>query len=970
MATSILLLHYNNYFNRTVKKLSTLQEYMQADSNAASCNNINFVPGDGITTSLVLGKGTNPTAMFDSGANYDYAVVFDSTDPNYPILSRWFIMESVRTREGQYDLSLKRDVLAEHFDEVMDAPCYIEKGIINDTSNPLIFNPEDISVNQIKQAETPLIDETNCAWLVGYIKKNLGEKTATGTMTKDLENAYDFDDLYFKDAIDSDDSQLTHTETIIIPDSMTLNWIGYSYGWPFDAYYGYTGNFLSDNNVSWQNVGNQTNPNWNLLNSALITFPEQSASGNTTATQIASRMSQYSNSIPVSVRDSLRAYLTSNIKLTNNLKEVSDLSSTDTYSQLISKYNGALVIKNNVVYRLNISIESSSSSNYGLYNYLSNAAIGSYFDYYISDLTSYFGKTFSRNTPQGTGQKLRSDLSYRRLVITASKLDSSGAAYTITIPQSASRMVTEDALYDIFAVPYIPNQYSGSKTASFIDPNGATINVNSEAMLFIVQQLMTQLNIGSSGAEAYDLQVLPYCPIIMPADNDLRKLDTKSYRLITQEQAGGGSRNAGFVIFAPKANFTKDISIEIGLHEEKTFSKEAVYDDLGYRLGGVGPISSWPKTNMLGFPAGMPDHPQLLSTNLYLNGTQVSTTDYVIRIIHGMPPIADTYQIVLRPTAFDAGNYDTKIIFTYKDDIQYSPIDLKIANETDFMRLTSPNFNGMFEFKKTKLADGLHYVNIDCTYKPYNPYIKLNPDFSFMYGDDFNDSTGLICSGDFSISVLNDAWINYQLNNKNYQAIFNRQIQNLDINNQIALEQMQLHNIAGVVGGTIGGGVSGAITGAKAGPWGAVAGAALGTIGGAALSGIGASLNRSWLNRQQSETRSYTTDMYNYQLGNIKALPQSISKSDPLTYNNKIWPILEQFSCTETEKEVLFNKIAYNGMNIMAIGRLGDYSISSELDRVFVKGQLIRLDTVKDDFHVIEALYEEINKGFYVPQGE
>jgi hypothetical protein len=117
----------------------------------------------------------------------------------------------------------------------MDAPCYVEKGIINDTSNPLIFNPENVSVNQIKQAETPLVDESNSAWLVGYIKKNLGEKSASGTMVKDVENVYDFDDLYFKDAIDSDDSKIVHTENLIVPSGMTVSWMGFSDGWPLDT---------------------------------------------------------------------------------------------------------------------------------------------------------------------------------------------------------------------------------------------------------------------------------------------------------------------------------------------------------------------------------------------------------------------------------------------------------------------------------------------------------------------------------------------------------------------------------------------------------------------------------------------------------------------------------------------------------------------------------------------------------------
>jgi hypothetical protein len=55
-------------------------------------------------------------------------------------------------------------------------------------------------------------------------------------------------------------------------------------------------------------------------------------------------------------------------------------------------------------------------------------------------------------------------------------------------------------------------------------------------------------------------------------------------------------------------------------------------------------------------------------------------------------------------------------------------------------------------------------------------------------------------------------------------------------------------------------------------------------------------------------------------------------------------------------------------MTIMAIGKLSDYSISSNISKVYIKGQLIRLDTIKDDFHIVDAIYQEVNKGFYVPQ--
>lgn len=169
MATSVLLLHYNNYYNRIVKKLDTIADYKTADSNYADCSNINFVPGDGIVTSLVLGYGSNPEGLFTgTKVGYDYLVLYEDTT----ILSRWFIVETVRTRKGQNELKLRRDVIADKLDDVINAPIYLEKGYINNTNNPLLYNKEAMAVNQIKQYEVALQDETKTGWIVGYIPNN------------------------------------------------------------------------------------------------------------------------------------------------------------------------------------------------------------------------------------------------------------------------------------------------------------------------------------------------------------------------------------------------------------------------------------------------------------------------------------------------------------------------------------------------------------------------------------------------------------------------------------------------------------------------------------------------------------------------------------------------------------------------------------------------------------------------------
>ena len=100
--TNVLVLHYNNYFNRIVKKESSVFDYMDADTvdqvaRYADCQNINFNPADGVLTSVILGYGTNPSGIFTNGSDYDYAVVYEYIDDDVAhtitrnIISRWFI---------------------------------------------------------------------------------------------------------------------------------------------------------------------------------------------------------------------------------------------------------------------------------------------------------------------------------------------------------------------------------------------------------------------------------------------------------------------------------------------------------------------------------------------------------------------------------------------------------------------------------------------------------------------------------------------------------------------------------------------------------------------------------------------------------------------------------------------------------------------------------------------------------------
>ena len=158
MAT-LYLLQYNNYFNRTIKKYNTLQEYLDNETLVNYIQNATlFNSNDGINATL-----TTPLQTY---GGIDYVV---ATKDNI-ITSRWFVIESTRLQGGQYKLSLKRDVIADNFDEIINnADCYIERGWC-DVADPAIYNSEPITFNQIKQSQTLMYDKTVSPWIVGYIQ--------------------------------------------------------------------------------------------------------------------------------------------------------------------------------------------------------------------------------------------------------------------------------------------------------------------------------------------------------------------------------------------------------------------------------------------------------------------------------------------------------------------------------------------------------------------------------------------------------------------------------------------------------------------------------------------------------------------------------------------------------------------------------------------------------------------------------
>ena len=286
----------------------------------------------------------------------------------------------------------------------------------------------------------------------------------------------------------------------------------------------------------------------------------------------------------------------------------------------------------------------------------------------------------------------------------------------------------------------------------------------------------------------------------------------------------------------------------------------------------------------------------------------------------------------------------------------FNAMNVKVKSQTELVRLVSPNYASFFDIN-VQYNRGINYFNIDCFYKPYQPYIHVNPDFNGLYGKDFDDVRGLICGGEFSIALTNDAWSTYQLNNKNYQAIFDRNMQSLELNNNI----QKINDIASAIAGTFQGASSGAMSGAIVG--GGPLGAAVGAIGGTFASAIGGAADVQNNETLRNEAMSNQRDQFGYQLKNIQALPQGLMKTSSLNNNNKLYPFLEHYTSTAEEKHALENKITYNGMTIMRVGTPSEFS--QEDGMTYVKGRLIRT-TIQDDNHLISDINAELNQGVYL----
>ena len=297
--------------------------------------------------------------------------------------------------------------------------------------------------------------------------------------------------------------------------------------------------------------------------------------------------------------------------------------------------------------------------------------------------------------------------------------------------------------------------------------------------------------------------------------------------------------------------------------------------------------------------------------------------------------------------------------FTFDiEDNRSLPRSRKTVNQCYKSRLCSPNYSSIYEFSVAK-NNGLAGFNVDCAYKPFSPYIHVypRPPVGSLYGPDFNDARGLICSGDFSMPATNDQWVLYEINNKNYQNMFNRQLQTMDLTHDIQRKQQ----IAGAIVGTVQGGMTSFGTAAVTTGLNPAATIAM-TAGGSAASAVGGIADIIMSDQLRKNERSQAFDIFRMSNENIQSMPDTLTKVSAFNPNNKIFPVYEEYTATSREIAAFENYIKYNGMRVERYGTLKEFEYE---DESFVSATIIRFD-IDANAYVAAEINNELQKGVYL----
>ena len=625
-----------------------------------------------------------------------------------------------------------------------------------------------MNLNQIKQFEIPLKDETESGWVVGYIPSDAFPK---------VEPEYD-----------------RVEKTVSIPMSADITVNGLS-SWKYWAYC--TNNpsykFMADSSgrrkvtvkIRSENAYNSVSSVRADLITADYTFYPNSTdagtytrknSGSITASlgqlnypqwyqdygPVTLKQGTLSSSVCGNIFDPVRNNSAFNSALDTILKTDIIMDDTAALKRLQDKI--ILDSSNNTYYRISIisisegkpiTVTSDISGGQAALNALKNAM----------------------NYPNGAGGTLQGDYT----TFTASN---SSASYAIQLTNvgvslyvdlNSDRAHLNDAPYDMFCIPF-------SDTLK-LKYDSTTFTCSKNIALSMATEIAKDLGSGT----VYDVQLLPYCPnrtLVVNSSSPSIVLDLSSVKYdLIKENVTNNPKSA--IIWCTESTFQVPISTTSGIvkFEVTEDAPSTIIPQNYYAIPNN--IASFPgkmlvetinSNNVVVYKVDKSTN-RVIDNNLY-NTVEVNIDGYlnIYTLRKAASPeihidlqdynIADYYYVFwFKNVNYKVQNIDafsSKVRITKNYSIlnpENDPLSRKLSNECDLVRLVAQNYSAIFEFSPAK-SGGVDGFLADCTYKPWAPYIHILPKLKGLYGDNFvsiDDARGLICGGDMSLPQLSNA---------------------------------------------------------------------------------------------------------------------------------------------------------------------------------------------------------------------
>ena len=292
----------------------------------------------------------------------------------------------------------------------------------------------------------------------------------------------------------------------------------------------------------------------------------------------------------------------------------------------------------------------------------------------------------------------------------------------------------------------------------------------------------------------------------------------------------------------------------------------------------------------------------------------------------------------------DRSSYSFYINETRNDlTLDNSELTYKEITQMNEYILCSPAKDATYEFNPA-MNRGIHRWNVSFDYRPYSSYIKVQPEFDYLYGSStFNGQTdvrGLIFNGNYSITQLSNAWAEYMNSNKNYQQIFDTQVDTQI--NKFNKQQKAQWDTVGYRNYSIN-------------PL-------------SFLKVIGESKQMDFDREIFNMDISAQRQIFEYQLDNIKSQPDAISKLTSLNIDFRIFPYVEIYSTNDSELQFFRDNLRWNGMTIMVTGYIEQY-LRPVGEETFIQATIIRYnENIKkeNDYTLVSELNKELDMGIYI----